>query len=171
MLSLLLEKVMGQKVGDYASEKVWKPLGMEYDARWILDHEGGDEKTFSGLYATARDFAKLGQLYLNQGVFDGLQIVQADYVAQSIQSVNVPDQDGKMIDYYGFAWWLTKHEEHEVFYMQGILGQYVIVIPDLDVIIVRLGRTRGEKSNGINPDDLKIWITEGLSQANKMQEN
>ena len=171
LLSLLLEKVMGQKVGDYASEKVWKPLGMEYDARWILDHEGGDEKTFSGLYATARDFAKLGQLYLNQGVFDGLQIVQADYVAQSIQSVNVPDQDGKMIDYYGFAWWLTKHEEHEVFYMQGILGQYVIVIPDLDVIIVRLGRTRGEKSNGINPDDLKIWITEGLNQANKMQEN
>lgn len=167
LLSLLLERVLGEKISDYASQQIWKPMGMEHDARWILDHPGGDEKTFSGLYATARDYAKLGKLYLNHGRIGRQVVVDSAYVQKSIRPVNVPDEKEKMIDYYGFAWWLTQYKGHDVFYMQGILGQYMFAIPDLDLLIVRLGRTRAEKTNGINPDDLFVWLEEGLHQAKK----
>lgn len=167
LLSLLLEKVLGQKVSDYATQKIWNPAGMEYNAKWILDHEGGEEKTFSGLYATARDFGKIGQLYMNKGTANGVSIVDEHYVHESIRPVLVPDTEGKITDTYGYAWWLTQYKGHQVFYMQGILGQYVLCIPDQDLIIVRLGRNRAEKSNGINPDDLFVWLEEGLHLGSK----
>lgn len=162
LLSLLLEKALGETVSDYAAAKIWQPLQMETDAFWILDHKNGNEKTFSGLYATAKDFARLGALYLHKGNWNGLQIVDSSFVKASIQPVNVKDETGTLIDYYGYAWWLVNYQNQDIFYMQGILGQYVICIPENNTIIVRLGKDRMEKSNGKNPDDLFIWIEEGL---------
>ena len=164
LLSFLLEKATGQKVSDYGSEKIWSKLGMENDGKWILDHEDGDEKTFSGVYATARDYAKLGELYINKGNAYGEQLVDTSYVNASITAVNVNDTEGKNTDYYGYSWWLTKYEGHEIFYLRGILGQYVFCIPDKDLIIVRLGKFRNpEKTDGVNPDDIWVYIKEGLS--------
>lgn len=167
LLSLLLEKVVGQNVSAYAQEKIWEPLGMEYNAKWILDHEGGNEKTFSGLYATARDFAKIGQLYMKYGNWKGKQLMDISYVQASTSCVNVKDKNGENTYNYGYAWWLLEHEGLDVFYMQGILGQYVLCIPEKDIIIARVGKHRMEKSNGKNPDDLFIWLEEGLRIADE----
>ncbi len=165
LLSFVLEKVLGQKVGVYAQEKIWQPMGMENDAKWLLDHENGDEKTFSGLYATARDFAKLGALYLNKGNWNGQQIVDSNYVQQSLTPVNVADEKGKNIDYYGYAWWFTKHKALNVFYMRGIQGQYVLLVPEKNLIIVRLGEKKMKSTDDIAPDDVYLYLEEGLKFA------
>lgn len=164
LLSFLLEKATGQKVSDYGTAKIWSKLGMENDGKWILDHEGGDEKTFSGVYATARDYAKLGELYINKGNAYGEQLVDTDYVNSSVAPVDVIDTKGNKTDYYGYSWWLANYEEHRIFYLRGILGQYVFCIPDKDLIIVRLGKFRNpKKTDGVNPDDIWVYIKEGLS--------
>ena len=54
----MLEKSLGVKIGDYCSEKIWGKLGMENDAKWILDHEDGDEKTFTGIYMPQREILR-----------------------------------------------------------------------------------------------------------------
>lgn len=165
LLSFLLEKALGQSISSYAQEKLWQPLGMEQNAQWILDHKQGHEKTFSGFYATARDFAKIGQLFMHYGQHKGEQLVDIAYVQASTLAVKVNDKHGTPTYHYGYAWWLTEYQGLEVFYMRGILGQYVLCIPEKDIIIVRVGKRRMEKSNGINPDDLYIWLEEGLRIA------
>lgn len=165
LLSLLLKKAVGEPVGTYAEKHIWKPLQMEQEARWILDHEDGNEKSFSGFYATTRDYAKLGLLFNHLGNYEGKQIVDTVYVINSIQPVNVKGTDGEIVDHYGFAWWLLNYKGLKINYMQGILGQYVICIPEKDLVIVRTGQQRMEKSNNKNPDDLFLWIDEGLRLA------
>lgn len=163
LLSFLLEKATGMKVSDYASKNLWNKLGMENNGKWILDHEDGDEKTFSGVYATARDYAKIGELYMNSGNAYGEQLIDSSYVANSTKPVNVLDTEGRITNYYGYAWWLLEHKGLKVFYMRGILGQYVLCVPEKDLIVVRLGRFRSEvKSDGVTPDDVLVYLEEGL---------
>ena len=164
LLGFVLEKATNEKVADYGSRKLWEKLGMENDAKWILDHEDGDEKTFTGLYATARDFAKIGKLYMNYGQIYGEQIVDSFYVSQSISPVNVPDIAGENTDYYGYSWWLTTYKGSKVFYMRGILGQYVICVPDKNLIVTRLGqyRSKNKTKDGNAPDDLWSYLEEGF---------
>ena len=165
LMSFILEKALGKKVSEYAQEKIWQPLGMESDAKWMLDHENGDEKTFSGLYATARDFAKLGALYLKKGSWNGNQIVDTSYVNQSLSPVNVADENGKKIDYYGYAWWFVKYKGIKVFYLRGIQGQYVFCVPEKNLIIVRLGEKKMKSTDDIAPDDVYLYLEEGLKFA------
>jgi CubicO group peptidase (beta-lactamase class C family) len=164
LLGFLLEKATNQKVADYGSKMLWEKLGMENDGKWILDHEDGDEKTFTGLYATARDFAKIGKLYMNYGKIYGEQIVDSSYVVKSITPLNVPDLGGENTNYYGYSWWLTNYKGHKVFYMRGILGQYVICVPGKDLIITRLGQYRSKKKTKDSnvPDDLWSYLEEGF---------
>lgn len=164
LLGFVLEKATNEKVADYGSRMLWEKLGMENDAKWILDHEDGDEKTFTGLYATARDFAKIGKLYMNYGQIYGEQIVDSFYVSQSISPVNVPDIAGENTDYYGYSWWLTTYKGSKVFYMRGILGQYVICVPDKNLIVTRLGqyRSKNKTKDGNAPDDLWSYLEEGF---------
>ena len=164
LLGFILEKVTEEKVADYGSRMLWEKLGMENDAKWILDHEDGDEKTFTGIYATARDFAKIGKLYMNYGEMYGEQIVDSAYVVESISPINVPNLSGENTDYYGYSWWLTNYKGFKVFYMRGILGQYVICVPEKSLIITRLGQLRSMKKtkDGNVPDDLWSYLAEGF---------
>tara|TARA_Y100000589_G_C27136983_1_gene623000 strand:- start:234 stop:1397 length:1164 start_codon:yes stop_codon:yes gene_type:complete len=164
LLGFVLEKSTKEKVTDYCSRMLWEKLGMENDAKWILDHEGGDEKTFTGIYATARDFAKIGKLYMNYGNMYGEQIVDSSYVIQSINPINVPNVGGENTDYYGYSWWITNYKGSKVFYMRGILGQYVICVPDKELIITRLGQLRSKKKtkDDNTPDDLWSYLEEGF---------
>ena len=163
LLSITLQKVLGKSISEYAEEKLWKKIGTEYPARWILDHENGYEKSFTGFFATARDFAKIGKLWMQWGKFNGEQIVDSGFVAQAISPVGVPDTKNIICDYYGFAWWLTEFKGDKVFYMRGILGQYVFCVPSKNLIVVRLGKDRSGMSNGITPDDVAIYLQQAYS--------
>ncbi len=140
MLGLVLDRVLGEKtVSQYLQEKIWKPLEMEYDASWSLDKKkNGLEKTFCCINARARDYAKIGRLYLNDGAYQGQQIVPKDWVAQSTK---VDTTNGSAWNYQ-YQWWLPTRNGD--FSAEGILGQYIYVNPEKNLIIVRLGKNWGK---------------------------
>jgi CubicO group peptidase (beta-lactamase class C family) len=144
LLAMTLEKAVGEHLSDYASEKLWQPIGAEHPAYWSLDHKNGEEKAYCCFNSNARDFARLGELYLHGGNWKGKQIVDSAYVRQSVEPNKLSDEDGNTVDYYGYLWWLLPYKGHRIFYAQGLLGQYVIVIPDKNLIVVRLGSKRGD---------------------------
>ncbi len=140
LLGLLLERALKTKtVTAYLNEKIWGPIGMEYPASWSIDRKNnGLEKTFCCLNARARDFAKLGRLYLNKGKWGDQQLVPEEWVAQSIKK----DTTNGSVEFYQYQWWLPgKNGE---FMAEGILGQFVYVDPAKNLIIVRLGKKEGD---------------------------
>ena len=138
-LTYILDQALGEKsVSTYLEEKIWKPLGMEYDASWSLDRKNGLEKGFCCLNARARDYAKFGRLYLNKGNWNGKQIVPEEWVAQSTRV----DTSNGSAKYYQYQWWLPS--EKGDFNAEGILGQYIYVNPAKNFIAVRLGKKYGD---------------------------
>ncbi len=139
LLGLVLERSLkGKTVSDYFSEKIWGPLGMEYNASWSIDQrKAGMEKTFCCVNAVARDYAKIGRLYLNGGEWNGRQIVSRDWVKASTKF----DTSHGSVPYYQYQWWLPSRAGD--FMAQGHLGQYIYVHPGKKLIIVRLGKNGG----------------------------
>jgi len=151
LLGLILDRALGDKtITEYAQERLWTPLGMENDGVWTLDHEGdGLEKTWCCLAASARDFAKLGQLYLNRGMWNGQQIVSEEWVEQStsfgaFDSSTWPQRFVDMgLEGYGYQWWLVSEEAGD-FLAWGKDGQFIYVNPISNVVIVRVGWSMGK---------------------------
>lgn len=142
LLGLVLERALKDKtITQYLQEKLWTPLGMEYDASWSIDaKENGLEKAFCCINARAIDFAKFGRLYLNKGNWNGTQLVSRSWVDQSTKI----DSSNGGAWYYQNQWWIPT--QNGDFLMQGILGQYVYVNPEKNLIIVRVGK----KTGGVN---------------------
>jgi CubicO group peptidase (beta-lactamase class C family) len=159
LLAMVLEKATGKNVSQYMSESFWKPMGMENHALWQLDsEESGMEKAFCCIASNARDFARFGKLYNHYGNWNGEQLLDSTYVAESIK----PQIEG--YPHYGFGIWLQEVRGHEVFYFRGILGQYMIVLPQKDVIIVRLGHEGGEvPDDKEHPNDFYFYLEEVLN--------
>ena len=167
LLGLILEKVTGKNLSEYAAEKLWKPLHAMHTAEWSLDKEGGREKAYCCFYSNARDFARLGSLYLHDGLMFGKQIVSAGFIKASTVPAPLLDE-GKPNKSYGYHWWLTEYNGHNIYYMRGILGQYVVVIPDQQLIFVRLGHKRSNKSPDGNLTDIPVYIKGVLEMTDKM---
>lgn len=140
LLGLVLERSLkGKTITSYLQEKLWTPLGMEYDASWSIDKKkNGLEKTFCCINARARDFAKIGRLYKNKGSWNGKQIVSQKWVEESTKL----DTSEGSANFYQYQWWLLNPNED--FMAVGILGQFVYVNPAKDLIIVRLGKKEGK---------------------------
>jgi len=164
LLGFILEKATGKKLADYMSEKLWKPLGAKNSAFWSLDHKDGMEKAYCCVNSNAPDFARIGQLYLDTGKWNGSQLVSKEYVLASIKAADLKvAEDGTQNDRYGYAWWLIPdYKGHYIFYARGILGQYIFCIPDKHMVVVRLGRKR-EKPNGTGlPADVTYYLDAAL---------
>lgn len=142
-LGALLVKATGQSLTDYMREKLVEPLGFESDCYWLVDGTGM-EMAFAGLNVTARDFAKLGELYRNNGRWNGQQIVPEDWVDASVR-VSAPHlapgqpilADHPLDLGYGYQWWLPDGDRGE-FSAIGIYNEFVYVDPSRAVTIVKL---------------------------------
>jgi CubicO group peptidase (beta-lactamase class C family) len=156
LLAMCIEKATGEYVSDYVSKNFWQPMGAENDALWQLDHEpDGIEKAYCCIASNARDFARFGKLYKQNGKWNGEQILDSTFVKKCItpRFENSPQ--------YGYGWWLHKINGKELFYMRGHLGQFVIVIPEDDLIIVRLGHLKGVKTKtDPHSNDLYTYVEE-----------
>lgn len=143
LLGLILERALRAKgdqrtITQYLQDRIWSPLGMEHPASWSIDRkEGGIEKTFCCLNAPARDFAKLGSLYLHDGKWGAHQLVPAAWVDRS----TAVDTTNGSAARYQYQWWLPSQEGD--FMAQGILGQFVYLDPARELVMVRLGRKYG----------------------------
>ena len=179
ILAFIVQKATGKNIADYASEKLWTPIQAEEDAQWSLDHKSGMEKAYCCLNSNARDFARLGQLILNKGMWNGLQVVDSNYIKEATTPATwlkyTPSVKGETkassvpCTFYGYQFWIANYRGVKISYMRGMLGQYIIAIPALDAVIVRLGK---EKEKEINVEqnynkDLEIWLNAGMEIINR----
>lgn len=134
LLGLCLMKATNMPQAVYASEKLWKPLGAKHSAEWHLDSENGKELSFCCFNSNARDFARFGQMMLQHGNYNGVQILDSAFVDTATVPFAVP--------FYGHSFWMTDDYGTHIFYQRGILGQYIIVVPEYDLVVVRLGHKR-----------------------------
>ncbi|NQX98627.1 MAG: serine hydrolase [Flavobacteriales bacterium] len=165
ILSLILEKVTGTTVSEYMSKKVWQPIGAKNAALWSLDKENGREKAYCCFYSNARDFARIGKLYLNKGIWNNQRIISSNYVSASTSAAyKLKDENGSPVDFYGYQMWMSYYKDMDIFYARGIQGQFIIVIPDKEIIIVRLGHERGPNLPNYHPSDFYTYIDFSLEQ-------
>ncbi len=161
LLGMVVEKATGQSLSSYAEEKLWKPMHANHRALWSVDNPNGIEKCYCCFNATARDFSRFGLLYLHEGNWLGTQIVDTAFVKESTIPAKLLDEEGKPLDHYGLKWWMINMDGNRVFYMRGILGQYVAVIPDKHIVFVRLGNKAGSKV-GPHRTDFLAYLKEIL---------
>jgi hypothetical protein len=158
LLGMVLEKATGKRVAAYAAEKLWGKIGAESDAFWSLDIADGMEKVSCCFYATARDFARFGKLYMNYGKWENEQLLDSAYIALSLRPGAPVTSTGKINTEYGYQWWLLNYKNNEVFYARGIKGQYIFVVPAKELILVRLGHKRAEKKGDELPSDIFEYL-------------
>ncbi|MDN4502356.1 serine hydrolase [Alteromonadaceae bacterium BrNp21-10] len=141
VLGMVLTRATGKTLSAYLQEKIWQPLGMEFAADWITD-DTGMELALGGLNVSLRDYARFGQLYLQQGQVNGQQLVPAQWVIDSTSAdaphvmpgENNPASDS--VHGYGYQWWIPLHT-HNVFQAQGIYSQYMRIDREANSVIVK----------------------------------
>ncbi len=151
VIGFILNEVTGKSLTAYLKEKIWDPMGMEFDAKWIVDNKGF-EMALGGLNVTLRDYAKLGQLFLNEGNFNGKQIVSSEWVKAAITPDAphlMPGDNGLSSHHYGYGyqWWIPQHDEG-AYFASGIYNQYIYVKPSLDLVFVKLSANHHFKTEG-----------------------
>ncbi|MDL2309756.1 beta-lactamase family protein [Parabacteroides sp. OttesenSCG-928-B22] len=176
LLTFIVEMATGEPISDYVSRRLWSFMGAEETAVWSLDKKDGIEKAYCCFNSNARDFARFGQLILNEGRWGRWQLVSAEYMKEA----TTPDRSLIYKEYntpntvYGFQFWNLTFEGMRVIYMRGILGQYVFAIPEKNAVIVRLGKKRSEEKTAQHyPADIDLWLSTGmrvLDAAEKLTE-
>ena len=162
LLGMVISEATGKPLAEYLSESFWKPLGCENEALWQIDSKNdGMEKAYCCVASNARDFARFGKLYKDHGKWNGAQLLDSAFVAKSV----TPRFEGS--PQYGYGWWLIQnHKGKHFFMMRGHLGQYVIVEPDDNIIIVRLGHLSAKQQG--NPDPFSADIYGYIDEAYNM---
>ncbi|WP_078966372.1 serine hydrolase domain-containing protein [Streptomyces sp. WM6378] len=134
LLGQVLAKVQGRPLADLLADTIWVPMGAQDSATWNLDHEGGDEKAFCCINATARDYAKLGQLVLDNGRAQGRQIIPPAWI-QRIATPAPHEVDGWG---YSAQWWHPPGGNGKDYSALGVYGQYIYVDPVNRTVVVKL---------------------------------
>lgn len=166
LLTMIIEKATGEYLTDYVSRNFWQPMGAENDALWQVDRPNGIEKSYCCIASNARDFARFGKLYNQKGQWNGQEILSANFIERSI-TPRFPSSPE-----YGYGWWLSDYLNKKIFYMRGHLGQFVIVIPEDKLIIVRLGHLKGFQSDTKpHSDDFYEYIDETYKMLSNDRKN
>ena len=173
LLAIALQRVTGKKLSAYLSEKIWKPAGMEYNATWTVDSKAHQQEiAYAGVNATARDFARLGKIYLQNGNVNDHRILSQQWINATINKDTMQKYDGYRNQFWGVDRYKVFSDSLDAinykmqsnltgkvtsfinkskvksffisypspeFYAEGILGQFIFVQPEKNLIIVRLG--------------------------------
>jgi len=145
LLAIVLKRATGKNLADYLSEEFWQPMGMEKDALWSLSR--GLEKSFCCIHSNVRDFAKLGQLLLQQGNWNGQQLLDTAFVERMVTPNEAAFDPGEPRK-YGYSIWTDEVHQPAFYALLGHLGQRVIVVPDENLVIVRLGKVKDKRPLG-----------------------
>lgn len=161
LLGMVISKATGEKLSDYLSDSFWKPMGCENEAFWQIDNEtSGMEKAYCCVASNARDFARFGKLYKDHGKWNGQQLLDSAFIAKSVTPRFAESPQ------YGYGWWLIQnYKGKDFFMMRGHLGQFVIVEPNDNVIVVRLGNLNAKdpKSGEAFSKDIYGYIDEAYT--------
>lgn len=139
MLSAIVQKVTGETVLDYLTPRLFEPLGIE-KPKWETSPQGISVGGY-GLYLKTEDIAKFGQLYLQKGEWDGKQLIPAAWIDQAT-SKQVSNGSNPVSDWeqgYGFQFWRCRHG---AFRGDGKYGQFCVVLPERDVVVVMTAHSK-----------------------------
>ncbi|MBD3349211.1 MAG: serine hydrolase [Candidatus Eisenbacteria bacterium] len=146
-LGVIVSRACDSDLGEFAQEHLLSPIKVEL-GQWRADRDGyligGGE-----IHLTARDAARFGQLYLDEGEFEGRQVVPADWIRESLTRYADDawvaherlDRLGRYFRDlgYGYQWWSASVGDHRVDYAAGHGGQYIVLLHDLDMVVVAIG--------------------------------
>jgi CubicO group peptidase (beta-lactamase class C family) len=138
ILSMILTRATGLKAIDYGKKHLFELIGIS-DVEWSfnLDSRGMYSEGGYGLKVSTEDLAKIGYLYLNRGTWDRMQVLPREWVSSSTQrQIEVPESSWYFINAYGLLWWIRTINNRTSFTALGWAGQYIYVIPDLDIVVV-----------------------------------
>lgn len=140
VLGMVLRNAIDMDLATYTQTRLWQVAGMESDSYWLTD-PSGMEVAFGGFNATLRDMARFGCIYLQEGYWNGQQIIPREWVLAS----HTPDEDHLMpgsnpqsdtILGYGYQWWLPEGDDGDYLAM-GIHGQAIYVNPHYGIVIAK----------------------------------
>lgn len=157
LLGLVLEQVTGKHLSDLASDWLWKPLGMEAPAYWSLDKANGRELNFCCVNARSRDFGRLGLMVLH----NGKGLVDSGFLAMARKPF---EMGGKvLVPFYGHSFWLGSVDGVDFQFFNGLKGQYIVVIPSKNMVVVRTGHGVVKPADGGRIFDcVKLYVGEAV---------
>ena len=147
LLSAILTKATGMSTLAFAKKVLFEPMGAE-SVDWLTD-QNGIFLGGAGMFLTPRDMARFGYLYLKNGMLDGQQIIPSGWIKESVTNHRDYVQDWKEMNDvgYGYLWWTGRLNQHSIYFASGIGGQWILVIPDLDMVVVATMNEATEKGN------------------------
>ncbi len=159
MLGWIISRVSGKSVTELASERLWRPMGVEQDAYQTVDSKG---VPFAGGGVTAglRDLGRLGQLMLNEGELNGRQLFPAN-VVENIRAGGDRSKFGDGFPTFGAGsytsqWWVF-HNDHGAYAARGVHGQTIYVDPTAEMVLVRLASFPQAQNGFIDPTSLPAY--------------
>ena len=141
LLSFVLTKATGMSTYDFAMEYLFGPLGID-EIEWRVDKQGFNYGGI-GLKIRANDMVKIGKLILNNGVYNGNIIISQDYLDQSIQPKISTHGVNDFAPNYGYCWWIGQNENGNFPFANGYGGQFIVIEPSLNLIIVTTNKWSG----------------------------
>lgn len=138
LIGKLIREATGQRADEWAAEKLFRPIGIDR-FYWKITPDG-EADTEGGLYLAARDLARIGYLFLRGGVWDGERILSEAWVRASVTPIvrDVAPDNGRVDAGYGYQWWIPDQAggEATVYAANGYGGQFLLVVPALDIVAV-----------------------------------
>jgi CubicO group peptidase (beta-lactamase class C family) len=159
MLGWIISRVSGKSVTELASERLWRPLGVEQDAYQTVDGKGVPFAG-GGITAGLRDLGRLGQLMLNEGEWNGGRLFPAEVVAR-IRAGGGRSKFGSGFPTFGAGsynsqWWVL-HNDHGAYAARGVHGQTIYVDPKAEMVLVRLASYPRAQNGFIDPTSLPAY--------------
>lgn len=154
LLATCLTKATGKTLSELASEWLWKPLQAKDDAQWHTDDDG-TELAWCCYNTSAKNFARFGKMMLHSGNWNGTQILDSSFVQLATTAALAP--------IYGYSFWLENTLGTKVFYQWGFLGQYIITVPEYNLVIVRLGHHDMEETKEGNSQFVREIVSNVLN--------
>ncbi|WP_170460262.1 serine hydrolase domain-containing protein [Ruegeria arenilitoris] len=152
-IGMVIRGATGQSVAALLDEKILQHLGLERDGYYITDG-AGVAFVLGGLNFTTRDYARFGQMILQNGVRDGRQIVPAYWIKESTLP-SAPTEPGKIG--YGYQWWIPVGAHDGEFLARGVYGQYMYFDQSRGVLIVATGADRKFREPGVNEQNIEMF--------------
>jgi CubicO group peptidase (beta-lactamase class C family) len=153
ILSMVIRGATQRPIADLMSEKIIAPMGLE-NAPYYLTDGYGTAFVLGGLNLTTRDYARMGQMFLQNGRYNGKQIIPQDWVAASTVP-SAPTTAGEIG--YGYQWWIPPGALAGEFMARGIYGQYVYINRPLGVVIASNAADRNFRDAGVSEQNIEIF--------------
>ncbi|WP_176248130.1 serine hydrolase [Sulfitobacter sp. HGT1] len=153
VIGMVIRGATGRTIPDLLSEKIITPMGLEFEPYYLTDGSG-EAFVLGGLNLTTRDFARMGQMFLQDGMYNGTQIIPAEWVAAST-APTAPTQADAIG--YGYQWWVPKGATKGEFMARGVYGQYIYINQTDGVVIATNAADRKFRNDGVSEQNVEIF--------------